>query len=160
MKIPLRPPPIAEIIETLATASGGRLAELLMMEIGPEQNGNYFHWDQLRHRTPPGGLSHEEWWWLIKNARRANKKIIELEDLHNNKFNFTLTEALHKKLSQMDRDAAGAIVTDTLVVTDENRDRYITRSLFEEAITSSQLEGASTTTREAKKNAVQSPKAS
>jgi Fic family protein len=151
MKIPLRPPPVNQIVRVLAEENTRRLAELLLMDIGPEQNGNYFHWDQLRHRQPPEGLSHEEWWLLIKKARGANKKVIGLEDPHNNKFSFTLTEALHKKLSQMDRDAAGAIATDAPVVTGENRERYITRSLFEEAITSSQLEGASTTTRVAKK---------
>jgi Fic family protein len=151
MKIPLRPPSAYQIIRDLAEEKPSRLAELLLMEIGPELNGNYFHWDQLRHRQPPEGLSHEEWWLLMKKARGANKKVIGLEDPHNNKFSFTLTEALHRKLSQMDRDAAGAIATDAPVVTDENRERYITRSLFEEAITSSQLEGASTTTRVAKK---------
>lgn len=50
----------------------------------------------------------------------------------------------------MDRDASGSIRADAPITTDANRDRYIISSLFEEAITSSQLEGASTTTQEAK----------
>ena len=151
MKIPLQPPPLSKIKEILAKANSSRLVELLMMNIGPEQKGKYLHWDQLRHRTPPEGLSRDEWWLLIKNARRANNRALDLEDPHNNAFNFTLTETLHEKLSQIDRDAGGAIAADPSIVTSENRDRYITKSLFDEAITSSQLEGASTTTREAKK---------
>ena len=151
MKIPLRPPPLNKLIETLTKAAPGRFAELLMLEIGPEQNESYLHWDQLRHRMPPEGLLHEEWWLLIKKARAANKNAIGLEDPHGNKFSYALTGTLHKKLSQIDREAAGAIAADESVITDENRDKYIKRSLFEEAITSSQLEGASTTTLEAKK---------
>jgi Fic family protein len=151
MKIPLRPPPLCEVKEILDKTDSSRLAELLMMSIGPEQKGKYLHWDQLRHRTPPEGLARDEWWLLIKNARRANNKAIDLDDPYNNAFNFTLTETLHEKLSQIDRDAGGAIATDPSMVMNENRDRYTTKSLFDEAITSSQLEGASTTTREAKK---------
>jgi Fic family protein len=151
MKIPLRPPITNDVVETLTKAGTERLSKILMMNIGPEQKGEYLHWDQLRHKSPPEGLSHEEWWFLIKKARKTNNKSIELKDPHNKEFNFTLTEALYKKLSQVDRDAGGAIAADPSIVTEENRNRYITKSLFEEAITSSQLEGASTTTREAKK---------
>ena len=151
MKIPLQPPSLSEVVKTLAQADPTRLAELLMMNIGPEQKGKYLHWDELRHKPLPDGLSYDEWWLLIKNARQANNKAIELEDPHNNRFSFTLTGTLHEKLSQIDRDAGGAIVADPSLVTGENQDRYITKSLFDEAITSSQLEGASTTTKEAKK---------
>lgn len=151
MKIPLRPPSVIQIIRVLAEENPGRLAELLLMEIGPEPNGKYFHWDQLRHRQPPEGLSHKEWWLIIKNARRANKKAIGLEDPQSRKFYLTFTEGLHKKLIQMDRDAAGSTAAEALLATGENRDRYIIGSLFEEAITSSQLEGASTTSSEARK---------
>ena len=24
--------------------------------------GRYLHWDQMRHRTPPDGLTLQEWW--------------------------------------------------------------------------------------------------
>ena len=31
----------------------------------------YLHWESLRHRTPPDGLSHREWWLALK-FRRMN----------------------------------------------------------------------------------------
>ena len=53
-------------------------------------------------------------------------------------------------LHEVDRNAAGQIQIPELVTTPQNRDRYIVRSLMEEAITSSQLEGAATTYKVAK----------
>lgn len=127
---------------------------MLAMGIGPEQAGNYYHWDQLRHRSAPGDLSHEEWWFAVKQARQVISKGIGIRDPNNREFTFASTEGLHRKLHQMDRDAGGSIrggdLTD-VIASEGTRDRYLIRSLFEEAITSSQLEGASTTTREAKR---------
>lgn len=154
MKIPLPPPDLGELIQDTSTQSPDRFLEILRMGIGPETNGKYFHWDQLRHRTPPEGLSHEEWWLATKQARLSIRKKLELKDPQGANFNLALTEGLLRKLHQMDRDAGGAIRTGgpmSTITSDENRDRYIIRTLVEEAITSSQLEGASTTTSEAKR---------
>jgi len=154
MKIPLTPPDLGQLIQDSSSQSSDRFLEILRMGIGPETNGHYFHWDQLRHRPPPEGLSHEEWWLATKQARLAIRKKLELKDPNGMSFSLALTEGLQKKLHQMDRDAGGAIKAGgpmSAITSDEHRDRYIIRSLVEEAITSSQLEGASTTTSEAKR---------
>jgi hypothetical protein len=31
----------------------------------------YLHWDELRHRPAPNGLSHEQWWLAEKLSRRG-----------------------------------------------------------------------------------------
>jgi Fic family protein len=154
MKIPLSPPTWHQLLRELTKNNQDRLIEVMTMGVGPETNGQYFHWDQMRHRPPPGGLSHDEWWLATKQARLAISKRIELADPKGKHFSLALTAGLHRKLHQMDRDAGGAIKAGgpiAVITSDENRDRYLIRSLFEEAITSSQLEGASTTTSEAKK---------
>lgn len=154
MKIPLSPPNLAGLARDLSSESPDRLVELLTMGMGPETSGQYFHWDQLRHRPPPNGLSHEEWWLATKQARLAIRRRIELTDTTGEPFSLALTEELHRKLHQMDRAAGGAIKASdpiSVITSDDNRDRYRIKSLLEEAITSSQLEGASTTTSEAKK---------
>ena len=154
MKIPLSPPKLRNLVRDLSSESPDRLVELLTMGIGPETSGQYFHWDQLRHRPPPNGLSHDEWWLATKQARLAIRKRIELTDTKGESFSLALTEELHRKLHQMDRAAGGAIKAGdpiTVITSEKNRDRYLIKSLLEEAITSSQLEGASTTTSEAKK---------
>lgn len=154
MKIPLTPPDLGKLIQDASTQSPDRFIAILTRGIGPETNGQYYHWDQLRHRPPPEGLSHEEWWLATKQARLAIRKKLELKDPNGKSFSLALTEGLLRKLHQMDRDAGGAIKAGgpmSAITSDENRDRYIIRTLVEEAITSSQLEGASTTTSEAKR---------
>jgi Fic family protein len=153
MKIPVSPPALGQLVKALSKQGPERLVEVLTMGIGPETNGKYLHWDQLRHRPPPEGLSHEEWWFATQQARLAIRKRIGLADPKGQHFVLALTEGLHRKLHQMDRDAGGAIKAGAplaVITSEENRDRYLIRSLFEEAISSSQLEGASTTTSEAK----------
>jgi hypothetical protein len=34
----------------------------------------YLPWDKLRYRQPPEGLSHEEWWVILKAARNVQKR--------------------------------------------------------------------------------------
>lgn len=154
MKIPLTPPRLRDLARDLSSESPDRLIELLTMGVGPATSGQYFHWDQLRHRPPPNGLSHEEWWLATKQARLAIRKEIELMDTTGEPFSLALTEGLHRKLHLMDRYAGGAIQAGdpiNVITSQENKDRYLIKSLLEEAIASSQLEGASTTTSEAKK---------
>lgn len=55
-----------------------------------------------------------------------------------------------RALHGIDRQAAGAIAMADPGVSGDDRDRYLVSSLIEEAITSSQLEGAATTREEAK----------
>lgn len=60
-----------------------------------------------------------------------------------------MPESVLRHLNRIDREAAGRIGVEAPIPSAE-RDRYILSSLIEEAITSSQLEGASTARRVAK----------
>jgi hypothetical protein len=55
MKIPLSPPPFATVLHKI-----NDLQKILDGQ--PLIAGLYLHWDQLRNRQPPNGLTHEEWW--------------------------------------------------------------------------------------------------
>jgi len=113
--------------------------------------GRYLHWDELRHRKPPAELSIEHWWCALKVARQPLCRALPLlADKAGKPFVFGLPEPVLLALHHIDRDAAGEIASAADVTTPEQRDRYIWRSLVEEAITSSQLEGASTTRQAAK----------
>ncbi|MGY0620239.1 Fic family protein [Lysobacter sp. A378] len=57
---------------------------------------------------------------------------------------------MQRKLHFLDREAAGAIQSAGMIDDESARKQYLMRSLIEEAMTSSQLEGASTTRRIAK----------
>ena len=54
MKIPLAHP---ELDKVLQNAGAGEYARLF--GVPPLQEGRYLHWDELRHRKPPEGLTPE-----------------------------------------------------------------------------------------------------
>ncbi|MEX1182067.1 MAG: Fic family protein, partial [Gemmatimonadota bacterium] len=118
--------------------------------LGPVIDGEYLHWDQLRHRQPPPGLNVRQWWAGIKLARHHLLKPIPLLDEHGNSFVYGTPDPVLRLLHGVDRDAAGGIQMAEEVTNPNTRDRYIINSLIEESITSSQLEGASTTSDVAK----------
>lgn len=144
MRLPPSPPTPENI---LAQADPGMLHSLLSMPRSPLCDGQYLHWDELRHRTPPNGLSHELWWLNIKLARGALTQPLQLVDRDGKSFQFAMPEPALRALHVIDRDAAGQILMDAPVASPQDRDRYLVSSLIEESITSSQLEGASTTRR-------------
>lgn len=140
MKLPLAPPNLAEIAKNIAPD-----AMLGLLRATPSAGGEYLHWDQLRHREPPEGLTAEQWWFGIRMARTSLLQPLPLLDKKGRPFLLGMPGPVLLHLHHIDRDAAGQIRSTAEVATAENRDRYLLQSLIEEAITSSQLEGASTT---------------
>jgi Fic family protein len=111
-------------------------------------SGHYLHWDKLRRHTAPAGYSHREWWLAVKLAR-SGKPII-LTDKKGNPFSFALPDAVLEQLHQIDLGTGGLVSVPEPITNPHTRDRYLVSSLMEEAITSSQLEGAATTREVAK----------
>lgn len=146
MKLPVKAPQLSDFFKKTDLDLG----KLLAMDIGPEVDGVYDHWDHLRHLTPPAGLDAETWWAGIKLARSGLERSVPLKDKTGQEFTVSLTSAMQRRLHFLDREAAGAIQASGMVDDDTTRKRYLMRSLIEEAMTSSQLEGASTTRQIAK----------
>jgi len=107
--------------------------------------GRYLHWDQLRRRNPPEGFSWEEWWLGVKLSRFPALRNLPLEDTSGRPFRYAPVDSVQERLHHIDQRAAGRIAFPDVLTNPETRDRYIVSSLIEEAITSSQMEGASTT---------------
>lgn len=111
----------------------------------------YVHWDKLRHLEPPEGLNAEEWWWGITFGREPLMRELPLTDPEGRHFRYALTDEVLRLLHYVDQRAAGEIAMAEVVTADEQaRQHYLVSSLMEEAIRSSQLEGATTTRRVAK----------
>ena len=123
---------------------------LIVGNFDPAPAGKYRHWDILRHLKPPEGFSPEEWWAGIKIVRRKLYKSLPLLDKNGSPFRWALVDPALSMLHEIDQQASGAIRGTEQVTDPQTRDTYLIRSLFEEAITSSQLEGASTTREVAK----------
>ena len=149
MQIPKSPPDLANLIATISSDKDKFVS--LMRTVSPLVNGKYLHWDDLLHRTPPEGLNHDEWWLGIKLARITSKKQVPfLVDKSRGLFSYTLVDPIPEMLHEIDLRVGGRIEMPSQVTNPETRDRYYIESLIEEAITSSQLEGASTTRRVAR----------
>lgn len=113
--------------------------------MGSLDDHRYLHWDELRHREPPKGLDPEQWWFLLKTARSSNARATPFHDREGVNFTYTLPDRALEQLHYIDAHAAGNVVGQGQWPTEQQGDRFIIRSLMEEAITSSQLEGAATT---------------
>lgn len=147
MKLPVKAPAMLKLMADKANIEGVLRQRQV---IGPELDGDYIHWDRLRHRTPPSGLSHEAWWLGIKLARQARAITLPFREKSGVRFKVSITDSMLRKLHLLDRQAAGRILGAGALDADSLKAKYLHRSLVEEAMTSSQLEGASTTRRVAK----------
>ena len=146
MKIPVPPPDYDFIFRSIADNDIDLLMELLNEKTLPvDQKGRYLHWDKLRHLPPPEGMSSEHWWFSIKTARRNMYQQLPLYDKYNKPFQFTTPDQVLREQHWLDRNAAGNIQANEAITNPQTRNTYLIRSLIEEAISSSQLEGASTT---------------
>ncbi len=148
MHVPIKPPDYGSLIGRVDPT---RFSKIITADLGSAAGaGEYLHWDKLIHLTPPADLSQEEWWLRLKVERRAARRLIPLVDVHRAPFSLTLPDLALELLHRVDQQASGRISMADAVANPANRDRYVVSSLIEEAITSSQLEGASTTRRVAK----------
>jgi Fic family protein len=148
MKIPQRPPEFAEVA---ARVSPGRLAEI-MRSGRPLVGGRYLHWDDLRHRSPPGDLSLEEWWLAVRFARHASREAVPLRQEDASPFSLVYVAPLRQSLHEIDQSFGVGHMPDVgdAGIEAHGRKHFLVSSLMEEAIRSSQLEGASTTRAKAR----------
>jgi Fic family protein len=150
MKVPVAPPHLPTLLGRVAKKRPERLLEIVGAAGGAAPDGRYRHWDTLRHVPPPKGLSSEEWWMGVKLARLQLYQQLPFTTREGRPFRYALVAPVHRMLHYVTKNASGAIRVDEVVTDPGTRDTYLVKSLVEEAITSSQLEGASTTRAAAK----------
>jgi Fic family protein len=116
----------------------------------PTYQGKYLHWDEVRHRAAPSGLTTKEWWLGLKWNRMSHYKRVPLKDVVGTPFVFATPEETQRLLYEITQRASGSMGAPDQVTNAETRNRYLVRNLMEEGITSSLIEGASTTREQAK----------
>lgn len=148
MKIPATPPFGAH--QKVLGLPQKNLAAILNAAVQSESEGKYRHWDTMRHLSPPEGFKNEEWWGATKLVREPALKDLELRDCVGRPFRYAVTDAIARRLHEIDLGAGGSIGMAKPMANPQTRNQYVMRSLFQEAVTSSQLEGAATTRAVAK----------
>jgi Fic family protein len=141
------PPRLGEIFRSIGSE---RLTSILDQSEAAA-SAEYLHWDKLRHLEPPADLTHEEWWALIKISRQVGLRPLPLTDPDGYAFSFGIPDQLYELLHFVDQRCSGEIAMPEVVTADDQaRRHYLVNSVMEEAIRSSQLEGATTSRRVAK----------
>ena len=142
LKTPAPPPDVSTLLAELAK-DPVKLVRVFgtNIKVGDSQ---YLPWDKLRYKQPPEGLTHEEWWLGVRMARDSMQRPLPLYDVKGHAFSYAISDDVLRLVDEISRKASGQIAVSEQVTNPSTRDRYVVSSLIEEAITSSQLEGAAT----------------
>ena len=130
------PPPLADAREPLALDKAGR----------------YLPWERVRYLPEAGGsrAGATRLWLRMKSVRRGMFRRLPFSDVEGRPFVFCPLDALGEFQHWMDQQGGGMMAGEDPPGPERERQKYILRSLTDEAIHSSQLEGAATTTRVAR----------
>ncbi len=119
----------------VASGAHRRVAELAG---GATPDGRYLHWDHLRHRVPPEGLTREEWWLGIKLARSPLYQVLPLRARDGDAFVLSLLPGIEAALERLDDETRGQGAVAARALGEDDRER----ALMDEAISSAQMDGA------------------
>lgn len=152
MKIPKTPPNTNEVAKSIMTKKPFNSDLWLLLHTGQptDYKGRYLHWDELKFKKPPEGLDPKEYWYATKHARKLILKELNYKDIDGQPFMFSTPDIVLEMLHTIDKKASGNIQAPDPVTNPKTKDVYLINSLIEEAIHSSQLEGAATTRKAAK----------
>lgn len=156
MKIPEKPPDEQEYVRRVVNqhqhqSSPFDLFPWLNRGLKPvDRKNRYLHWDDLKHKPAPEGLTPQEHWFGVKAARHAGKEELPLRAKSGEAFWYCIPNTVTNELLYVSEQTKGAVDADPVVTDKATQRTYLISSLIEESISSSQLEGASTTRRVAK----------
>lgn len=109
-------------------------------------NDKYLYWDKVKYQETPTSIKKEILWAAVKLSRSLHAKRINFGKYT---FSYNTTNNIQKNLHDFDLNIGGQLGSRGLIP-EEDKKRYLVSSIMEEAIASSQLEGAVTTRRKAK----------
>ncbi len=156
MKLPEQPPPFTTLFLNSENREENqkvmsRIFSLVPSDLGKDRGKEYLHWERLKYKPLPEDVeNHEEWWYITKFRRSSSYRQLLFTSKSGSPFVYWVPDPLQQRLHEVDQQASGRVQIAEEVTNPATRDRYLANSLIEEAITSSQLEGASTTHRVAK----------
>ena len=140
------------VITNLMAMDDDRRLPVIAVLAGGLDDPEYRPWEYYFRAEPvPEGLSREAWWYAVRTARASTARPTPFVMKDGTRLTFNLPDRFLRLNEEITAQARGQVELPGEVATQGMRDRYLINSLYEEAITSSQMEGASTTRRDAKK---------
>lgn len=155
MKKPIKEPPqwhkiMAENPQVVAQA----LASPDVINFIRYANTNYLYWDKFKpiflQKHNNLNIKAEIAWTCLKVSRISYQKLVPLNDTEDLPFSYWVPDRIQEHLHFIDRNASGLIQSSDPEAHRIDKEKYIVSALMEEAISSSQLEGAATTRKDAK----------
>ena len=142
-------------MSTIETPPNIELQEMLDSLVAPPHedvaalvdkiNEKYEYWDTVKYKKCPKGCSSKQLWTYVKASRTKN--MIRVWTQYN--ILLGITNQMQRMCHDFDMNFGGFWGTSS-IISGDNRERYLNSSLMEEAIFSSQMEGAATTRQVAK----------
>lgn len=150
MKQPERPPDFKRVIEEM----GGETLIKMIQDDDLNQrlkdlDAEYPYWEKFRYKVANWNYNPEFLWTHNKFSREMAAFRIHLDDIRGFDFKFNVLTKTLKSLHHFDLHMGGLLEGRSIIPSDD-RNRYLISSIMEEAIASSQLEGAATTREIAK----------
>lgn len=146
MRKPQTPPDWSVALTSLGVE---RLADVLAKTPDPREDPRYLSWDELRYRTPPDGLDVRTWWTAIRASRQHRGVAVDaMAALYRESFFYVPTARTQAGLHRFDRTNPARLLIRAAADGDVTSEIRV-RQLIEEAISSSEIEGARPSTREA-----------
>ncbi|MDR2971439.1 MAG: Fic family protein [Bacteroidales bacterium] len=109
-------------------------------------NFEYPYWDKVKYIPMKEGLNSKSLWFALKFFRQLNRTVV---DFGKYRFSFMVTDEMFELLHYFDMNIGGSLTSEHFIPS-ENKNTYLVSSIMEEAIASSQMEGAATTRKVAK----------
>lgn len=120
------------------------------LTLASKANEDYDYWDKIKYYQLPETISSEFLWAYLKSMRTQQAKPVLVLDKKGIPFKYWLPDSVQRDLYFIDMQSGGQILGDDYRIIDSEKERYWISSLMEEAIASSQLEGAAATREKAK----------
>jgi len=108
-------------------------------------NEHYMYWSEVKYQKRPDTISKEELWAVVMLSRQ----ILGVYVWPGYNIMVTVTNIMQRLCHEFDMNFGGAW-GNSAVIPEQEKEKYLVSSLMEEAISSSQIEGASTTRKVAK----------
>lgn len=147
MRIPEKPPFVSrkynygDILDELIKL--GKFEDFFIIN-----DNKYPYWDKWKYTAREWGIDAKRLWAAVQSSRVASRRV-QISTVEGFTFNIGSPSIVQNYLHEFDLNLGGSLQGESIIPA-EDKDRYLISSLMEEAIASSQLEGAATTRKVAK----------